>query len=245
MQPQRAGALRFEIRQRLHAARRVGRRRTQQFAEFVRGARGEAAECAAGEARDLAERFFADRVITFLEHEGPDVTQAEFASARAYLVKRFLHGVADKDERRDFPFLGFAPRMGQNLADLGVAAPTIDARHQAAEPARLGDPRRSAALREPAIINQLNIEAADGAASRNMSPCSLHALSQVGCRLMVASSAKISRPRCPVRHSADPSDLTLLRKASISRAAMAAGAARLVGRRIAGARSDRSWFIAG
>src|ERR1051325_5496928 len=32
------------------------------------------------------------------------------------------------------------------------------------------------------------------AASRNMSACSAQAISQVGCRLIVASSAKISRP---------------------------------------------------
>src|SRR5580704_13423380 len=35
------------------------------------------------------------------------------------------------------------------------------------------------------------------AASRNMSACSAHAMSQVGCRLMVASSANTRRPRPP------------------------------------------------
>src|SRR6478752_5553487 len=35
------------------------------------------------------------------------------------------------------------------------------------------------------------------AASRNMSACSAQAMSQVGCRLMVAASAKISRPFAP------------------------------------------------
>src|SRR4051794_20174104 len=39
-------------------------------------------------------------------------------------------------------------------------------------------------------MSRLPIEAA----SRNMSACSAQAMSQVGCRLMVASSAKISRP---------------------------------------------------
>src|SRR6202142_3820409 len=34
-------------------------------------------------------------------------------------------------------------------------------------------------------------------ASRNMSACNLQAVSQVGCRLMVASSANTSRPRVP------------------------------------------------
>src|SRR3984885_7524753 len=35
------------------------------------------------------------------------------------------------------------------------------------------------------------------AASRNMSACSAQAMSQVGCRLMVASSAKTNRPLAP------------------------------------------------
>src|ERR1700759_2566540 len=35
------------------------------------------------------------------------------------------------------------------------------------------------------------------AASRNMSACSAQAMSQVGCRLMVASSSNTSRPRAP------------------------------------------------
>src|ERR1700683_2570278 len=35
------------------------------------------------------------------------------------------------------------------------------------------------------------------AASRNMSACSAQAMSHVGCRLMVASSAKTSRPLAP------------------------------------------------
>src|SRR3954454_17486682 len=35
------------------------------------------------------------------------------------------------------------------------------------------------------------------AASRNISPCSAHAMSHVGCRLMVASSANTNRPLAP------------------------------------------------
>ena len=45
------------------------------------------------------------------------------------------------------------------------------------------------------------------AASRNMSACSWQAVSQVGCRLMVASSAKISRPRWPGSVGREPLDL--------------------------------------
>src|SRR5260363_99978 len=37
------------------------------------------------------------------------------------------------------------------------------------------------------------------AASRSMSACSVHAMSHVGCRLIVASSANTSLPRAPAR----------------------------------------------
>src|SRR5262245_475045 len=48
-----------------------------------------------------------------------------------------------------------------------------------------------------------------------MSACSRQAVSQVGCRLMVASSAKISRPRWPAA-VAGANRLTALKKASMS-----------------------------
>src|SRR6516165_6603707 len=48
-----------------------------------------------------------------------------------------------------------------------------------------------------------------------MSACRRQAVSQVGCRLMVASKAKISRPRCPAS-VAGARLFTLVRKASIS-----------------------------
>src|ERR1700737_4587756 len=48
-----------------------------------------------------------------------------------------------------------------------------------------------------------------------MSACRRHAVSQVGCRLMVASNAKISRPRCP-EPVAGARLFTLLRNTSIS-----------------------------
>src|SRR5437763_965270 len=48
-----------------------------------------------------------------------------------------------------------------------------------------------------------------------MSACSWHAVSHMGCRLMVASSAKISRPRCP-GSPLGVSPPTLARKESIS-----------------------------
>src|SRR5262249_12464732 len=71
------------------------------------------------------------------------------------------------------------------------------------------------------------------AASRNMSACSWQAVSQVGWRLMVASSAKISRPRAPA--AVDGARLfTCARKASISERVETAAGARPVGGRSVG-----------
>ena len=50
--------------------------------------------------------------------------------------------------------------MSQDFRYLCMAAAAIDARHQFAEPLRLGDPWRGAAFRKAAIIHKLDIEAA-------------------------------------------------------------------------------------
>src|SRR5665213_1864715 len=55
------------------------------------------------------------------------------------------------------------------------------------------------------------------AASRNMSACSAQAMSQVGCRLMVASSANTSRPFAPA--ACGDIALALATKAAMSSAA--------------------------
>ena len=88
--------------------------------------------------------------------------------------------------------------MREDLADLGVAAAAVDARHQVAEPLGLRHPARGAAFGRARGNRRAGRRARRSrAASRNMSACSRQAVSQVGCRLMVASSAKISRPRVP------------------------------------------------
>src|ERR1700680_1462091 len=55
------------------------------------------------------------------------------------------------------------------------------------------------------------------AASRNMSACSAQAISHVGCRLMVASSAKTNRPLLPA--ACGDIALALATKAAMSSAA--------------------------
>ena len=51
--------------------------------------------------------------------------------------------------------------MGDDLADLGMAAAAVDPLHQRAQPLGLRDPVRSPALAQAAVINELHVEAAD------------------------------------------------------------------------------------
>ena len=97
--------------------------------------------------------------------------------------------------------------MGENLSDLGMAAAAVDPRHQRAEPLGLREPRRRSAFGKPAIIDELDIKAADGGRFTEHVGLQTQAVSQVGCRLIVASSAKISRPRLPA-FAAGPSAFT-------------------------------------
>ena len=88
--------------------------------------------------------------------------------------------------------------MAEDLADLGMAAAAIDPLPSARQPFRLRHPSRGAAFGEAAEIDELHVEAADRSRLRGTCrPAARRRVSQVGCRLMVASSAKISRPRWP------------------------------------------------
>ena len=125
------------------------------------GAGIEAAIGAAREPGDLAIGALRHRVAAFLEHEYRHPEQAELARRRAQIVDRLLHGVADEHQRLH-PLPGvFLAGMAQHLADLGVAAAAVDARHQFREPLACRNPARGAAFAQAAEINQLDIEPAD------------------------------------------------------------------------------------
>ena len=55
----------------------------------------------------------------------------------------------------------FALGMGDDLADLGVAAAAVDPLHQRAQPLGLRHPARGPAFAEAAVIDQLHVEPAD------------------------------------------------------------------------------------
>src|SRR5215472_13625029 len=52
--------------------------------------------------------------------------------------------------------------MSQNLTDLGLTPAAVDTRHQCTKPIRIGNPRRSAAFRRTAIVDELDVETASG-----------------------------------------------------------------------------------
>ncbi len=164
----------------------------------MRGARIEAAIGAARQPRDLAERLFGDRVVALLEHEGRHAEQPELAGRCARSSIALLHGVADIDQRLHLARLESRAWHGQ--APCGSACGRRGSRSapSASPSRRRARPSARRGIRQPAEIDQLDVEPADRAPPRGTSrACSRQAVSQVGCRLMVASSAKISRPRLP------------------------------------------------
>ena len=80
----------------------------------------------------------------------------------AEVVETFLHRVADKDQRLDFLQLGLTLGVRQHLADLGVTAAAVDARHHFGESFGLRHPARGAAFVQPAVVQELHVEPADG-----------------------------------------------------------------------------------
>src|SRR5262245_58812459 len=127
----------------------------------MRGARIEAAIGALGQPRNLTERLFGDGVVALLEHERRHAQQPELARCLAEVVALLLHGPAYHHRRLPLPPLPSLARGPNHLADLGVPAAAVDARHQAGEPSRLRPPGRRAAFGEPAIIDELDVEPAD------------------------------------------------------------------------------------
>ena len=132
----------FKSASALHAAGGIGCSGAQQFAKLVGGARSEPAIGAARQPGDLAERLLANRIVALLKHESGHVAQPKLAGGGTEIVERFLHRVADKNQRTDLRCVVFPAGVGKNFSDLGVAAAAIDPRHQRAEPVGLRDPRR-------------------------------------------------------------------------------------------------------
>ncbi len=120
----------------------------------------EAAIGAARQPGDLAIGVLGHRVVALLEHEHRHAEQAEFAGRLAQIVDLLLHGVADEHHRLHALLAIFLAGVAEHLADLGVAAAAIDARHQRGEFLGSRDPAGGAAFAQAPEIDQLDIEPA-------------------------------------------------------------------------------------
>ena len=69
--------------------------------------------------------------------------------AHNYQTPEIFHGVADKNQGLDLQELGFAPGVGEYLADLGMTHAAIDTFHQPGKVFGLGDPAGGAAFGKP------------------------------------------------------------------------------------------------
>ena len=143
----RTGVARRQRGERLLAAGGIGCDRAQQFAQLRGRADIETAIGAARQPRDLAIGVLGDRVVAFLEHEHRHAEQAELAGARAQIVDRLLHGVADEDQRLHALLGVFLAGVAEHLADLGVAAAAIDVAHQVRRACRCRPPSRRRGIR--------------------------------------------------------------------------------------------------
>ena len=114
--------------QRLHAAGGIDRGGPQQFGQLSGGVDVEARIGAAGQPGDLAEGALDRRVAPLLEDEDAQAEHAEFAGDGGEIVDLLLHGVADEDQHVDLLLAGLLARMGEDAADLGVAAAAVDGR---------------------------------------------------------------------------------------------------------------------
>jgi hypothetical protein len=141
----------------------------------------EPAPRSAGETRDFLERIFSNRVPPLLKHERRHLEQAQFTCLDAEIINIFFHRIADKDDRAHARCNGLTPGFRQDLADLGVAAATIDLAHQLCQLRAVGDPAGGATLVQPTIVHEPDIQTAESC--RLAEHVGLQRASHVPCRL--------------------------------------------------------------
>src|SRR5262245_54383808 len=71
-----------------------------------------------------------DRIVAFLEHKDRNAQESQFARRLAQTVDRFFHGIANKNQSLHLLARMLLARVTQDLADLGLAATTVYARHE-------------------------------------------------------------------------------------------------------------------
>src|SRR5262249_58992465 len=110
------------------------------------------------QAGNSAKGLLGDGIEAFLEHEGGHAEKPELSGRMTEIVELLFHGIADEDEGLDLCALRLALGMGEDLAELRVAATAFDALHQRAELFRMRYPTRGAALAEAAGIDPLHVQ---------------------------------------------------------------------------------------
>ena len=136
-----------------------------------------------------------NRVVAFLEHEDRHAMGTELTGQMAQSVDLLFHRVANHDQRVDLLRLVFAQRVFEHAFDLRLAADAVHGLHGLVQLGRAGEPGAGVELIELAVIDELQIEANLTLGVLEHLPLNPCRPVQVGRRLAVASSAKISRPR--------------------------------------------------
>ncbi len=133
---------------RAHAAGCIGGGRPQQLAKLMGRAEIEAAIGAMGEPRDFPKGPLGDRVVAFLEHEGGHAEQAR-ARRPTRTRSSIASSIASPTKTKACTFAFWLSRAGmrQDLSDLGVAAAAIDPFHQARPIVRLAKPSATRGIR--------------------------------------------------------------------------------------------------
>src|SRR5690242_17332319 len=151
-----------EFRECPQATGRVGCDRTQKLGKLVSGSGIEATIGTVRQPSDLAKSTLRNGIITFLKQKGGNAEQSERSRRMAKIVKVLLHGIAHKHQGLDLRLLRLSLRMRDDLADLGMTSPAFDPLHQCGEALGPRYPEGCAAFSETTVVDQLDIEAADG-----------------------------------------------------------------------------------
>ena len=115
----------------------------------------------AGKPCDFPKGLLGDGVAALLEQEYRNAAKPELARGGGERIERLLHGIPDEHQRLHPGSLGLAPRVRQDLADLGVAPPAVDPAHQLSQALAVRNPARRPALAESPVIDQLDVKSSD------------------------------------------------------------------------------------
>src|SRR5437763_17086984 len=100
-------------------------------------------------------------VVAFVKQNDRYALEAQFAGELAQPVDILLHRIADKDQRIDALFLVLRNCVREDTLDLRLAAEARDGAHRPMQIGGGGQPAARLAFTEAAIIDELDVEAAE------------------------------------------------------------------------------------